>query len=258
MEESNQEGAKPKMGLPLHEDDMAIAMGHEPAEIEEELAEESIVLISYTKLFITLALAAPVAAFLVMIAIDLYPGFALMAGLRKSKPKPPPIVKVQAKPKASTTDDKITSLLAAVEKSNNNLAFALQKNYKVMAKIASKKAEVIKIESQSKSPKITVQSPKITIPPPKVIVVKVPSREKFDLAYEKQKILDLAGVDLDDPITGPKDFNNIISRDTLKELIRSFDTIIGASRTHAEVSEFVKKNALAGKGFASRRLRKLK
>ncbi len=234
-----------KMNLPLSDDDFALAYGESGADDLEY--EEPFHPVSYIKLFFAIVFAAPVATFLALAVIDLYSGFAVSAGLRKPQPLPAPVVKKEP----SGESEKLLKLVEAFDKSNKKLLAAIGKQTEAIIKLAEKKPVTIKVESPKGSGQVKAQ-------PPKIVVVKVPSREKFDLNYEKQKVLELAGIDLDDPVTNSKPFNSIKSRDVLKELIRSFDLIIAAARDHDEVSDFLKSNAMTAKKYATRRLKKVR
>jgi len=233
-------------GLRLNKEDEALAYGELPEDSDFE-AETHVHVVSYIKLFFTIVISAPVAVFLSLMVYDAYSGFAVSVGLKKEMPvhesaRPAPLVK---------TDDKLGEWLNAFDKSNRRLGASLEKQTSAILKLANKKPQIVKVENRRKGKKTKASDTKI-------IVIKVPSREKFDLNYEKQKIYELAGVDMDDPITNAKPFNAIKSRDVLKELIRSFNLIIAASRDHDEVGDFLKNNAMTGKKHATRRLKKVR
>lgn len=234
-------------GLRLNKEDEALAFGDISDDSDFE-AEAPVYAISYIKLFFTIVIAAPVAVLLSLMAFDFYSGVAVSLGLKNEPPAQAPL-RPEPKPVAET-NDKLGQWLSAFEKSNRKLTASLEKQTLAISKLADKKPQVIKVET----PKVKETKTRA----PKIIVVKVPTREKFDLNYEKQKIYELAGVDMDDPITSAKPFNVIKSRDVLKELIRSFDLIIAASRDHDEISDFLKSNAMTGKKHTTRRLKKVR
>ncbi|VAX20944.1 hypothetical protein MNBD_NITROSPINAE04-318 [hydrothermal vent metagenome] len=236
-----------KGGLRLHKEDEALAYGEMSDDSDFE-TETQVYVVSYIKLFFTIIISAPVAVFLSLMVYDAYSGFAVSVGLKKERvvqapvrPAPAPVAK---------KDDKLGEWLSAFKKSNRKLVASLEKQTAAISKLANKKPQIVKIE--------TPKGKKTRAKEPRIIVIKVPSREKFDLNYEKQKIYELAGLDMDDPITSAKLFNAIKSRDVLKELIRSFNLIIAASRDHDEVSDFLKSNAMTGKKYATRRLKKVR
>ncbi len=240
-----------KGGLRLHKEDEALAYGEIPDDGDFE-TEAQVFVVSYIKLFFTIVISAPVAVLLSLIVYDVYSGAAVSFGLKKERivqapVQPAPVVK---------TDDKLGEWLSAFKKSNRKLVASLEKQTSAISKLANKKPQIVKIETPIKVE--TPKGKKTKTKEPRIIVIKVPSREKFDLNYEKQKIYELAGVDMDDPVTSAKPFNAIKSRDVLKELIRSFNLIIAASRDHDEVSDFLKSNAMTGKKYATRRLKKIR
>ncbi|HEB71416.1 MAG TPA: hypothetical protein ENI77_02200 [Nitrospirae bacterium] len=237
-------------GLRLNKEDEALAYGEMSDDSDYE-AETQAQVVSYIKLFFTIVISAPVAVLLSLIVYDVYSGVAVSLGLQKER-----IVQAPARPaplekKAAKTDDRSGEWIKAFAKSNRKLTASLEKQTSAILKLANRKPQIVKVESRKQGKKKKVSNPKI-------IVIKVPSREKFDLNYEKQKVYELAGVDLDDPVTSAKPFNAIKSRDVLKELIRSFNLIIAASRDHDEVSDFLKSNAMTGKGYATLRLKKIR
>lgn len=241
-----------KARLPINEEDLALVYGGGEEAHEEEL--EAAAPFSFLKLFFTIIIAAPVATALSLAVGDVYDDFAKGVGLRKA---PVPVIAQQPaeKPEDKTADSdyvrKLADALEGLGKTNRSLVSAVNSQTKALEKMAAKKPDVVKVETGAKVPDVKVDSPK-------VIVVKVPSRERFDLEYEKRRILELAHIDIDDPVTGPGPFNKIGSREIIKELIRSFNAILAASRDHEEVSDILKENVLLGKKYALQRLKKLK
>ncbi len=244
----------PKRGkgdLPLNDEDLELAYGgsHLDEEHDEYYAYQGI---SFIRLALAIILSAPVATFLALVVMDIYPDLATSMGLRKPEP-----VITQADPvavaKVAEKDESLAKWIGAFERSNRELVAAINKQSKVLADIANRKPDVIRVESKTSQKSAP---PQIKVASPKVIVVKVPTRERFDLEYEKQKVLELSGVDLDDPVASSKPFDRIKSRDTLKELKRSLDLIISNARDHDEISDFMKNNALTAKRYVIKRLRK--
>ncbi len=78
----------------------------------------------------------------------------------------------------------------------------------------------------------------------------------FSFKFEKQKLLELAGIDIDDPINGTETINKIKSPEILITAIDSFSNIILNGRGK-DVSDFHLKNSIEGKKLATKRLRKL-
>lgn len=258
MREDENIPRRPRPGLPLNEEDLAMAMGMEREE-EEGAAAPAAPPFSFAKLFVTIALAAPVAVFLAMMVMDLYPAFARMTGLREEAAGAQRIVKTDAE-KAKEKEGPLAGLAEAIRASSRDIAAAVGRQTEAVLKLAGRKPDVVKVEA----PEVRVKVPERAPAPaqaaqrPKIVVVKVPTAEKFDLAYEKQKILELSGVDIDDPVSGSKPFDAVKSRDALKEVIRSLDAIIAASRDHAEVGDFLKGNALEAKKLARQALSRMK
>ena len=233
MNDQPNDRAPRKGPLPLSEDDLALAFGA-AAESAHEPAPAPARGFSFVKLFFVIVLAAPLAATLALAAADGYERLAARLGMRP-----------QSAPEAPSTAA-IAPLVAQLKASQDALAASMAKQTAAIAALAQRASEP------------PAPTPAAAPAEPKIIVVKVPSRETFDLDYEKQKIRELAGIDMDDPITNSAPFDKLASRDAVKELIRSFDAIIAAARDHDEVSAFLKSNALEGKKHAARRLQKLK
>jgi hypothetical protein len=253
MNEEEIQSGRGKMTLPISDEDLAMAYGGESD--HDHYPAPTTSTISYKKLFLTVVLAAPIATLLCMFVIEIWPMMATGMGLRDTVVTDM-VTSATTETKPSANFEKVMNKISSsIDLSNQRLTAALDRQSRAIVKIANKKPEVIKVNEGAgqKAPEI-----KVAVPKTNVIVVKVPSREKFDLAYEKQKVIELSGVDLDDPITSSKLFDRIKSRDVVKELIRSFNAIIAAARDHDEVSDFMKKNALTAKKHAARRLKKLR
>jgi hypothetical protein len=257
--------------LPLTDEDLASVMDKEydessaPAGAGPPVKKRRI---SYAKLFFTLVFAAPCAAFLTLAVMDVYklysPAFpwAQKPVIAKPVKKPAPEVKSKKQEsKAQSIDTKkFADLIASLEKSNKSLIKALEKlgaAAEEQAKTAKKQTKALEKIAKAKPDVVKVSASSGGGDSQRIIVVKVPSREKFDLQYELQKVLTLSGVDLDDPVTSSS-FGSISSRDALKEILNSINAIIAASRDHAEVGEFLKSNALAAKKIVQARLKKIK
>ncbi|VAX17522.1 hypothetical protein MNBD_NITROSPINAE02-391 [hydrothermal vent metagenome] len=221
--------------LPLHDDDIPDAFGakkQQPAESKPQQRRG----VSYLLLFVTIVVAAPVAALLVLAVIDLYEPLSVKLGLKNE----PAMVAPVASAINSDEDERLAMWVELTKKNNKALVNSINKQTKAILKLAKKKPARIKV------------------PPAKVevIVVKVPTRESFSLEYEKKKLLDLAGVDLDDPVV-ESSFDTVVSKQVLKEIIRSLDSIIKASRNNSAISSFQKSNALKAKKYAKKRLSKI-
>lgn len=249
---------KRRRGLPLAEDDIAQAFGRVKENLEPVEVENNTGGFSYPKLVLAIALSAPLATFLSLLVIDLYDPFAQSVGLRATQVIETSVV-VEKK---DSGDDKFTKLLGSIEKSNRQMVSAIKKQTTAITKQASaitKQGEAVTKLANKKPSVIKVEPARAgKVPAPKLVVVRVPSHDKFELAYEKQKVLELSGLDLDDPVAGTNPFKSLNSRDALKETIRALDTIIAAAKDHAEVGDFLKSNSLKAKKYALKRLSKLK
>lgn len=211
---------------------------------------------SFGKLFVTIVVAAPIAAILSLTAIDAYKSFMKESTEVSDET-------AESLKKVPTDQDKVAKIVSAINKSNGKVASAIKKQTEAInkqtaslrkqtdaiKKLANRKPDIINVEAKSGAAPVPVA--------PKVIVVKVPVSEKFDLAYEKQKVLDLVAVDLDDPVMSIKVFANVTSKEALREAINSFNAIIKASKTRKGITPFLKKNALSAKKFAGQRLKQL-
>ena len=263
--DKNEDIKKPRRNpLPLAEEDIRGSRAGDPTVVRPVRRKASV---SFVKLFFTIIVAAPVAMVLSLAASDLYDKYAPMAKKPKETaaekiadqiPKPAPTKEPDVAQGADT--GKLASLIEALEKSNKNIATALDNQTKAVEN------QTKSIEAQGKAlekianakPQVSQASSARSGSTPKIIVVKVPSREKFDLQYELQKILTLSGVDLDDPLTSSHQFDAISSRGALKEVLGSLNTIIAASRNHAEVGEFLVQNSLKAKKYVQARLKKVR
>ncbi len=74
---------------------------------------------------------------------------------------------------------------------------------------------------------------------------------------EKNKVKELVGIDLDDPVTGSEKFGKIKSAEILSAVISSFDHIL-LNAAQNNTSEFRVKNALEAKKQALKRLQEIR
>lgn len=238
MSDSGKPSGKRGGPLPLSEDDMATAFGGaRPVDEQEHFAP--VFAISYIKMFFTIILAAPFAALLVVIVLEGYDTVATVTGLRQAPViEEPEETADKSQMKNFEENERFAKLVKAFERNNNKIVRAINKQTAATLKLANKKPDTIKVMPQ------------------KIVVVKVPTSEQFNLAYEKGKVLELAGIDLDDPVSGPAQFANVRSKAALREVIRSLDAIIKASKYDKKISSFLKGNALKAKKYAKQRLSK--
>jgi len=84
---------------------------------------------------------------------------------------------------------------------------------------------------------------------PKVVVINQGSVGGFTIQNEKQRILELGGIDIDDPIVHKNAFSKIKSKKIMDALIQSFNRIL-EYQNEPGVSDFLVKNAKKGKTLA--------
>lgn len=200
----------------------------------------------YFKLFVTICLAAPVATFFSMLVIT---------GFGKGDSQKAPVPSSGSVSEISMDQSGVVALLREMEKSNARIADSLEAQTRALEKMAVGIPNAV-VESAKATP--AAVAPDISVEGPKVIVVKTPTVEPFDLGYEKLKIFQLCGVDLDDPISGPGKFSNIESVEVVKEVIHSLDLILASSKENKDISPFILGNALKGRKFAIEQMKKIK
>lgn len=212
---------------------------------------------SFVKLFFTILFAAPLATALALGVTDYY--HEIMGN--EAELKVPVTAKVTAPAHAvapqktsGISSAEFGKMVKAIEKSNRLIASAIEKQSKsakkemeTLAKIAKQKPTVVKVVSQVGG----------KAKMPSIVVVRVPSKGKFDLDYELERILQLSEVDLDDPNISPEDFDQITSKPVLKEIIRALEYLIASAPTHPEIGDVLKKHAIKAKKYARARLGKL-
>ncbi|MBI3794324.1 MAG: hypothetical protein HY280_06295 [Nitrospinae bacterium] len=91
----------------------------------------------------------------------------------------------------------------------------------------------------------------------KVVVIHPSYPGTFSLDAEKNKIYELSGVNLDDPLAGSEKISKIKSPDILFAIMESFDRIVLSAAQYG-ISEFHVKNSLEGKRQALRRIQELR
>lgn len=80
--------------------------------------------------------------------------------------------------------------------------------------------------------------------------------QTFSIKHEKKILLEIAGIDIDDPIKNTMKIRNIGSIKTLNELMVSFDRILSNAKEH-KISNFHIESAKKGKRQAEQRLKEL-
>ncbi len=91
----------------------------------------------------------------------------------------------------------------------------------------------------------------------RVVIIHPDYTGAFSYDDEKAKVKELAGIDLDDPITGSDKIGKIKSSEMLSAIIRSFDRIL-LNAAQNNLSEFRVKNTLEAKKQALKRLQELR
>lgn len=80
--------------------------------------------------------------------------------------------------------------------------------------------------------------------------------ETFSIKYEKKKLMEISGIDIDDPIKNTMKIRNIGSIKELNDLMVCFDRILVNAKKH-KVSDFHVQSAKKGKRQAEQRLKEL-
>jgi len=78
----------------------------------------------------------------------------------------------------------------------------------------------------------------------------------FSIKYEKKRLLEIAGIDIDDPIKNTMKIRNIGSARTLNSLLLSFNRILTNAKEY-KVSDFHVQSAKKGKRQAEERMKEL-
>jgi len=91
----------------------------------------------------------------------------------------------------------------------------------------------------------------------KVVIINNEAPGSFSFKMEKKKLLEISGIDLDDPIADTDIISNINSADVLMAMIDSFNRILSKGGEDG-VTGFYVKNTLAGKTQALKRLKEIR
>lgn len=91
----------------------------------------------------------------------------------------------------------------------------------------------------------------------KVVVINNEPGGTFSFKFEKKKLFELSGIDIDDPIKGTKKIGKIKSVDVLIAIMDSFNRILWNGAQYG-VSNFHIKNVIEGKRQALKKLQELK
>jgi hypothetical protein len=238
---------KTRSRLPLNEDDLqAGAVGPDVNTVS--LIEG----LSYQKLFLTIILAAPVAAVLAMMATDVYSALARKIGLRAETQfiaPPPPRDAVK-------DDDRLKSALDGLAKANRDISAVMEKQTAALSRIASREqAPQHKDVAVAKSQKAETEPVKETAKPePKT---EKPAhraeKDKLSVSEARDRVEELSGVDIGEPVKSFKQFESMKSRETLRETGDALDVIIAGAKSGGTL----KKNAEKAKKIVNGRLASL-
>ncbi len=241
------------MHLPIIEEDL----GHGTQYGIEEEGGDHGGRFSFLKLFFTILVSAPLATALALAVTDYYNDIMMRDKAELKVPVTATVAAPVVAPRGTSgiSSAEFNKMVKAIEKSNRLIASAIEKQSKsnkkemeTLAKIAGRKPTVVKVVSQVGGGKARM---------PSIVVVRVPSKGKFDLDYELERILQLSEVDLDDPNISAEDFDHITSKPVLKEIIRALEYLIASARTHPEIGDTLKNHAIKAKKYARARLGKL-
>lgn len=230
---------KTRSRLPLNEDDLRTGG------VGQDVSSVSLIEgLSYKKLFLTIVVAAPVAAVLAMMATDIYSAIAKKIGLR-----PESQFILQAPKDAGKEDERLKSSLDAIAKANKDTAVAIEKQTAALNRLASKDAAAIKSQktesAQVKEP--ARQEPKSEKPAPHA------SKGKLSVRDARERVEELSGVDLSEQVASFKPFESIKSKEKLQEIADALDSIIAGAKSGGTL----KKNAEKAKKIVNDRLASL-
>lgn len=238
--------AKPRSRLPLSDDDFrAGPMGQDVNSVS--LIEG----LSYQKLFLTIVLAAPVAAVLAMIATDIYSALAEKTGLRSGAQAviAPPVP-------AGKEDEALKAAIDGLAKANKNISATVEKHTAALARLSAKE------QAPQTKDVATAKPQKAETPPVKEAGKQEPKTEKTGQKAEKEKLSvnearkkveTLSGVDIGKPVKSFKPFESMKSKQTLKETSEALDAIIANSKP----DDTLRKNAEKAKQIVTGKLASL-
>lgn len=234
---------KMRSRLPLSDDDFRVgSMGQDVNSVS--LIEG----LSYKKLFLTIVVAAPVAAVLAMISTDIYSAIAQKIGLRSESQIiiQPPVAPVKE-------DEHLKATIDGLVKANRNISAIVEKHTAALGRLASKEQA-----SQTKDAP-AIKTPKAETPPAKETARQEPKAEKplqqagkgkLSASEARDKVEKLSGVDIGEPVQSFKPFETIKSKEKLQEIADALDdAVLGA-----KPGGTLKKNAEKAKKIVSARL----
>lgn len=228
--------------LPLNEDDLkGYGAGQDVNSVS--LIEG----LSYQKLFLTIVLAAPVAAVFAMMATDLYSALARKIGLRAETQ----LVLKQPPETAGKEDERLRATLDELTRANKDIASALERQTLALARSAQKERP-----AQPKEPaaqKNPTQEPSQTTEAKKEKAPQQAEKGKLSVADARKKVKELSGVDIGEPVKSFKPFESIKSKETLRDIAIALDAVISGSKS----GDTIRKNAEKAKKTVTARLASL-
>jgi len=225
--------------LPLSEDDLRTGGGgHDVSSVS--LIEG----LSYKKLFLTIVLAAPVAAVFAMMATDIYSAIARKIGLRSEAQ-----FIAQASKETGKEDDRLKSSFDSIARANKEIAVAMERQTAALNRFASKDAAV------SKAPKTEPAQAKETArPEPKTEKPAPPTKKgKLSVKEARERVEELSDVDLTEHGASFKPLETMKSKEKLQEIADDLDFIIAGAKSGGTL----KKNAEKAKKIVNGRLASL-
>lgn len=227
--------------LPLNEDDL------KGGGVGQDVSSVSLIEgLSYQKLFLTIVLAAPVAAVLAMMATDVYSALARKIGLRSE-----PQVIIQPPLATGKEDERLKAALDGLVKTNKDIVVALEKQTSVLARSVPKEQP-----SQAKepaAPKNPKAEPSQTAETKKEKATQQAEKSKLSVSDARKKVQELSGVDIGEPVKSFKPFESIKSKETLRDIATALDTLISGSKP----GDTIRKNAEKAKKIVNGRLASL-
>lgn len=227
--------------LPLNEDDL------KGGGVGQDVSSVSLIEgLSYQKLFLTIVLAAPVAAVFAMMATDLYSAFARKIGLRSE-----PQVIIQPPLAPGKEDERLKAALDGLVKTNKDIVVALEKQTSVLARSVPK--EQPPQAKEPAAPKNPKAEPSQTVETKKEKATQQTEKSKLSISDARKKVEELSGVDIGEPVKSFKPFESIKSKETLRDIATALDTLISGSKP----GDTIRKNAEKAKKIVNGRLASL-
>lgn len=237
---------KTRARLPLSEDDLRIGGGGQDVNTVSLIEG-----LSYQKLFLTIVVAAPVAAVLAMMATDVYSAIAKKIGLRSETQ-----FVLQSPKDAGKEDENLKATLDGLAKANKNISAIVEKHTAALSRLASKE--------QASQNKDTAGSKVSKAEPPQVKETAKPEAKdakpahpagkvKLSVKEARERVEELSDVDLSEQGASMKPFESMKSKEKLQEIADALDSVIAGSKSGGTL----KKNAEKAKKAVNGRLASL-